>query len=1095
MKTITRTVLAIIISAYMLPAQSVRAVNESARDIPLIDTVDVVVAGGSSAAVAAAVAAAKSGARVFLVCPEQYPGNDLVSTLRIWPDVQPSADDGLAYDVWSHLIAGGEEGYGYTYTTDKRSDNPHKDTYPYSVLNNGVIGTAVHDSVQYPDTVTVTADLSAEKNVASVSVAIFNRPGEYAAESVRLETGDGKTFTEAAVVPAGGSVSQECVIVNIPVNKPFRFARVTVKKAADAKRLLIAEITFVPHDVTGAKPLSEATPLAVKTALMKALISANVRFLYTCYPADALIDGTGALAGITVANRFGRQAIAAKTVIDATEHAVIARSAGAETAPFSSGNHTAEWITLSMNTPKSLNHPISKIDLPLRLHERRGRKLTNEAFWFRHSVSAPLTDDSWASFSQFEQTLRDMTYYPDQLYTSEIPYTASPYAVKCETAVPGALTSAKDIPLAAFKPSGLKRLWILSACGAGINGKLFDAFMRPINFMTIGTRVGTAAAAEAKNAVINGATVIAGTTAPVQPTGTIHEFLAGLRPTAKPVFVHQNERALPVFGTYDVVVIGGGTAGAPAAIGAARRGAKTLVIEYLWGLGGVGTLGMIGTYWYGNRVGFTAGIPEHPTEVRMEWYRKEIRKAGGDIWFHSIGCGTLVDSRSNVIGAVVATPFGRGVVLAKTVIDATGNAEIAKSAGAQCVFAEENYGMQNSHLQPRLVGASYLNGDIKPVDVADPVNVTTVLTNALSKNKGRSFDTGPLINSRERERIVGDYTLDWIDIAASRTFPDSIVYAKSDYDSHGWQIHPYFALRPMRDPTNQRRNFFAYVPYRCILPSGIDGMLVVGLATSAHRDALPIIRMQPDLHNQGYAAGVAAAMASQQNISPRKIDVKALQKHLVDIGNLKSDVLNAGDSFPLLDDIIRPAIESVRHEFDNLHLVLASPEKSLPMLRTVYQNANGLDRLMYAEVLAIMGDASGFDTLTEEANRILKGEAPNKTGASDETASLIWSLGYSRDRRAVPFIVALAKKNGRTVFQRARAAAVTLGTFADPSAADALASLIDEKAYDTRDLITACALFRCGDKYGLAQRILTGFANGSEGPPSRLAQMVLAAAK
>ena len=65
---------------------------------------------------------------------------------------------------------------------------------------------------------------------------------------------------------------------------------------------------------------------------------------------------------------------------------------------------------------------------------------------------------------------------------------------------------------------------------------------------------------------------------------------------------------MPVLGRYDVVVIGGGTAGAPAGIGAARRGAKTLVVEYLHGLGGVGTTGAISKYYHGNRVGFTTEV-------------------------------------------------------------------------------------------------------------------------------------------------------------------------------------------------------------------------------------------------------------------------------------------------------------------------------------------------------------------------------------------------------------------------------------------------------------------------------------------------------
>ena len=59
--------------------------------------------------------------------------------------------------------------------------------------------------------------------------------------------------------------------------------------------------------------------------------------------------------------------------------------------------------------------------------------------------------------------------------------------------------------------------------------------------------------------------------------------------------VVSEDTTLPVLAEYDVVVLGGGTAGAPAGVGAAQHGAKTLVIDYMHGLGGMGTLGMIGT--------------------------------------------------------------------------------------------------------------------------------------------------------------------------------------------------------------------------------------------------------------------------------------------------------------------------------------------------------------------------------------------------------------------------------------------------------------------------------------------------------------------
>ena len=51
--------------------------------------------------------------------------------------------------------------------------------------------------------------------------------------------------------------------------------------------------------------------------------------------------------------------------------------------------------------------------------------------------------------------------------------------------------------------------------------------------------------------------------------------------------------------------------------------------------------------------------------------------------------------------------------------------------------------------------------------------------------------------------------------------------------------------------------------YRLTDIVGLDGILVSGIGISAQRDAQPLVRMQPDVQNQGYAAGVAAAMAAK----------------------------------------------------------------------------------------------------------------------------------------------------------------------------------------------------------------------------------------
>ena len=409
--------------------------------------------------------------------------------------------------------------------------------------------------------------------------------------------------------------------------------------------------------------------------------------------------------------------------------------------------------------------------------------------------------------------------------------------------------------------------------------------------------------------------------------------------------VQANDSVLPVLGEYDVVVVGGGTGGAPAGIAAARQGAKTLVVEYLHGLGGVGTMGLIGKYYYGHREGFTKELDQglldlggHASDksepgqawnsqVKMEWYRRELRKAGADIWSGVLGCGAFVEGK-RVKGVVVATPHGRGVVLAKAVVDSTGSAAIAAAAGAQEIYISgEHIAVQGTGLPYWEPGARYTNTDYAFIDDLDVVDAWQSFLAGRKKFADR-YDLGQLIDSRERRQIVGDFFLSPMDVYLGRTFPDSVVRANSNFDSHGFTIHPMFMLRPP-----DRKALPCYVPYRCLLPKGIEGVLVTGLGVSAHRDVMPVIRMQPDVQNQGYAAGVAAATAARTGKGLREIDVRELQRHLVEKGNLPKEVLTHEDSFPLPKERVEQAVRTVTKDFEGIEVIFAQTETALPLLR------------------------------------------------------------------------------------------------------------------------------------------------------------------
>ena len=80
-------------------------------------------------------------------------------------------------------------------------------------------------------------------------------------------------------------------------------------------------------------------------------------------------------------------------------------------------------------------------------------------------------------------------------------------------------------------------------------------------------------------------------------------------------------------------------------------------------------------------------------------------------------------------------------------------------------------------------------------------------------------------------------------------------------------------------------SLFTYeVPYRCLVPQRVEGLLVAGRAISADHAADGYTRNQPACMVTGQAAGVAAALSAQGGVLPRQLDVALLQRTLRDLG-------------------------------------------------------------------------------------------------------------------------------------------------------------------------------------------------------------------
>ncbi|MCX6910284.1 MAG: FAD-dependent oxidoreductase [Verrucomicrobia bacterium] len=1119
-----------------------KEVPESARSLPVVADVDVVVVGGSSGAVAAAVEAAKNGAKVFLAAPRHYLGEDICGSYRLWLEPGEKPATALAQEMFKPAprVAPPLSSVKFTYTADKPSSH-HKDTAPPSLLGDGKYSNSAKESVQFDDDVTLVLDLGKPQSLQAVAVLAYQRTGDFEVDKAVVSASDDrKQWTQVAVIKNenldAGTVEDRAMPMFAPAAIKARYLKFDVKKTSRAKRLLLAEIIVEPAGAqrqtapTGPQPV---TPMQVKLALDQALLKAGVSFLYGCYATELLKDSSGYPAGIVMANRSGRQAVVAKTIIDATERGTIARMTDVPFTKFHGGVMTFNQIVVGGQPRAGKNVELSKRETPVTATDRKGESHA----LYEYRLRVPMKDASFKSFAAAEQIARDRTWTKEQLDASETPFQVPPDSFRGKEQQTGAWPGADKIPLDVFRPAAIERLFVLNGC-ADLSREAAAELLRPLNFMDVGTRIGEAAATAAKSQPKLDGVRLPGGEVPAKIKGEAREVGAEFNPrVAKAPTVPAERRGVTVLGEYDVVVVGGGTGGAPAAIAAGRQGAKTLLIEYLHQFGGVGTVGLICSYYHGNRVGFTAELdaglekigPKDPrfksnalnADWKSEWYRRELRKAGVDIWCGALGAGAFVEN-GRVKGVTVATPQGRGVVLAKMVVDSTGNADIAAAAGATCRYtAEDDVAVQGTGLPPRQLGPGYTNTDYTFVDETDIMDIWRCFVSAREKFK-TAYDLGQLIDTRERRQIVGDFTITPVDEWACRTFPDTVVIAKSNYDTHGYTVHPMFTLRPPH-----KQDIFVHVPYRCLLPRGLDGILVTGLGVSAHRDAIPLIRMQPDVQNQGYAAGTAAAMIARRGCATRALDIKVLQRNLIKKGILPESVLTETDSFPMPNEKIAEAVSQLTNDFSGIELVLAQPATARPLLRGAIEKAGSdKSKLVYAHILAMLGDSAGAGELAKAVSATAAWDegwqfkAMGQFGASTSPLdSLIIALGRSRDPRALEPIVAKARLlTAESEFSHFRAVSLSLESLANPAAAKTLAELLQKpdigghavnnitaalakipasgtdntgRGSALRELFLARALYRCGDCGGLGEKTLRAYTEDLHGHYARHAQAIL----
>ncbi len=861
-----------------------------------------------------------------------------------------------------------------------------------------------------------------------------------------------------------------------------------------------------------------AMPGPVKRALDQAVLDAGAHLMYLSRPVALLRDAAGNIAGAVLAARTSLLAVTCRTIIDATRYGVVARLARVAMATRPQPTQRT-WNILSDGAPQGWAGEAEPLT-PFRQMLKDGEH-TYGAYRLKMSRQS-LGADERAQEHVFRAGLAGANL----LMTADIlPDLCGSFCASAGGAAAARVAELSDAQLAAA-PGVLLAGGVLP-----LTAQAAATLERSDVQAALGRRVGKLAAACCGSGAKARGPLVADAGG---EQGGDYRFA--------PAFVRKDEGlidigplSLPTLGRFDVAVAGGGTGGAPAGIAAARAGARTLVLEVQHAMGGVGTVGLITAYWFGNQVGFTAELDEAimsidpksrenkchnwSGEIKSGVYHRMLHEAGGAAWMGSYAFGVRMKG-DEVDGLLVSTPFGSGLVEAACVVDATGNADIAAAAGATCrVIDARHVATQGTGLSPRVFPAvRYQNSDYTFVDETDPEGISHAFLNARAKFP-HDFDTSPLVNTRERRQIIGEYAVSPLDILVGRTFPDTVATARSNFDTHGFIVHPLFMIAPP-----DHAPLTANVPFRCMLPRGLEGVLVTGLGMSAHRDALPVLRMQADVQNQGYAAGLAAAWAAG-GTRLRDLDIRALQRRLAELGVVPPQTPETEDSFPMPAAAIEAAAAGDLGSLINAAVLLAHPAEARPRLLQIMHSPDAARRVEAALILGLIGCPEAADVLAAAVTERAWDEGWNYRGmgqfgrSMSSVDAMILALARTGEpAAAAPIAEKIRQLDSSAAFSHCRVAAIAAAGLKQAQVTEALAQLLarpgmqGHSQLDTRTVIAAAngdpietearnlslrelhlarGLFLAGDLGGLGRSILTRYANDLRGHYARHASAVL----
>ena len=613
---------------------------------------------------------------------------------------------------------------------------------------------------------------------------------------------------------------------------------------------------------------------SIKKGLLRNLLINNIHIMFMTDVCGIITD-KNEVDGVLVAGRHGMYTVDCKAFIDASDNLFFTRQLFNHDCDITKAGFVMEWHNASYSGKQAIEIPVVDADISgnkVVLH--KGKRNEGQVF-----VEFSFDTKSF-SLNLIERRARDIAqrlskYLPEssEIFKNAVFHHA---ASECSYVVNGVVS---DVPLGSYycfsKTSFLSCLDIIDTANEA--GKIVSGISLSNKEIKNKQSGDNKQGAEKHLLYIGGS---------MEYTPKGERLLeAGLSLPLIPFSFDRNMSVETV--STPLLIAGGGTAGASAALGALENGAKVLLAEYFYDLGGTKTVSGVTTEYFGYQdnewykkqkaeiKAFTSVYRMSPWQARAYYLKSNLLHKNCGILCGAIICGALTEEKK--LKSVIACENGKLILIKSDLtVDCTGESDIAYFSGEKYELGNSRTGKTQDYSQWDIPVKNMPTHNHRDFDIVDFTKISEFQRALfLTHYESHFYDFYPMIGIRESRRPDGVYRMTVVDVLDGARFEDTIAVCHSDFDPHYTGSSEFTRcgfLLPHSNATS------AEIPYRSIVPVSIDGLLLSARGISLTHNALQYTRMSADVIVLGYVCGQIAANCVSQKISPRNFDVSRLRK-------------------------------------------------------------------------------------------------------------------------------------------------------------------------------------------------------------------------